>query len=158
MFGLTADAVGVVVRSAQEVRQRHQQRGQAGQQSSASDEPRPVDSTPEETHEDDEDRVSHLHTHTESRALQENRGVCVGKNLEIRMVIQEFNILNIKFNLRNCRSMKNTHICSELLLFLPPVSACFSHYVENPKLHFAGLHYNIRWRETSEEWTERQQA
>lgn len=78
MFGLTADAVGVVVRSAQEVRQRHQQRGQAGQQSSASDEPRPVDSTPEETHEDDEDRVSHLHAHTHriQSFARESRCVC----------------------------------------------------------------------------------
>ena len=64
VFNLTADAVGVVVCSAQEVRHRHQQRGQAGEQSSASNEARPVDSTPEETHEDDEDGVSHLDTQT----------------------------------------------------------------------------------------------
>lgn len=60
--GLTADSVGVVVRVAQEVRHRNQQRGEAGQQRSAADEPRPVDSTAEETHKDDEDRVPHLKT------------------------------------------------------------------------------------------------
>lgn len=62
MFSLTTDAVGVFVRSAQEVRQGHEQGGEAGQQSPASDEARAVDSTPEETDKDDEDRVSHLDT------------------------------------------------------------------------------------------------
>lgn len=60
MFSLTTDAVGVFVRSAQEVRQGHEQGGETGQQSPASDEARAVDSTPEETHKNDEDRVSHL--------------------------------------------------------------------------------------------------
>lgn len=60
MFSLTTDAVGVFVRSTQEVRQGHEQGGEAGQQGAASDEPRAVDSTPEETHKDDEDSVSHL--------------------------------------------------------------------------------------------------
>lgn len=60
MFSLTTDAVGVFVRSAQEVRQGHEQGGEAGQQSPASNEPRTVDSTPKETHKDDEDSVSHL--------------------------------------------------------------------------------------------------
>lgn len=58
--GLTADAVGVFVGSAQKVGQRHQERGQAGQQSSTTDEAGPVDSTSEETHKDDEDGVPYL--------------------------------------------------------------------------------------------------
>lgn len=58
--GLTADAAGIVVGFAHEVWQRHQQRGNAGQQSSAADEPRPVDSTPKETHKHNEDGVPHL--------------------------------------------------------------------------------------------------
>lgn len=73
VFDLTVDAVGVVVRFTQKVRQRHHQRGQAGQQSSASDEPWPVDATPEETDKDDEDGVSHLDTHKRS----ESRRCCV---------------------------------------------------------------------------------
>lgn len=52
--------VGVFVRSTQEVRQGHEHGGEAGQQSSASNEPRTVDTTPKETHKDDEDSVSHL--------------------------------------------------------------------------------------------------
>lgn len=62
VFGLTAQAVGVLVRSTQKVRQGHQQRSQTGQQGSSSDEPRPVDSTPKETHKDNESSVSHLDT------------------------------------------------------------------------------------------------
>lgn len=62
MLGLTAHAVRVVVLSTQEVWHRHQQRGQARQQSSASDVAWPVDSTAEETHKDDEDGVPHLDT------------------------------------------------------------------------------------------------
>lgn len=60
MFSLTTDAVGVFVRSTQEVRQGHEQGGEAGQQSPASNESRPVDSAPKETHKDDKDSVSHL--------------------------------------------------------------------------------------------------
>lgn len=59
------DAVSVFVRSAQEVWQSHEQRGEAGQQSPAPNEPRPVDSTPKKTHKDDEDSVSHLDTKQE---------------------------------------------------------------------------------------------
>lgn len=59
VLALTADG-RVLVRATQEVRQRDQQRGQTSQQSSASDEPRPMDPTPEETHKDDEHRVPHL--------------------------------------------------------------------------------------------------
>lgn len=64
MFGLTANAICVFIRSTEEVRYRHQQRGQAGQQGSASDEPRPVDPAPEETHKHDENRVSYLQSQT----------------------------------------------------------------------------------------------
>lgn len=76
---LTADPVGVIVRSAQEVWQRHQQRGQRGQQSSAPDEPRPVDSTPEETHKHDEDGVSHLDTDGTKR--RRVRAAAIGENV-----------------------------------------------------------------------------
>lgn len=60
VFSLTNDSVGVFVRSTQEMWQSHQQGGEAGQQSSASNEPWPVDSTPKEAHKDDEDSVSYL--------------------------------------------------------------------------------------------------
>lgn len=63
VIALTADAISVVVRSIKEMRQRHQQRGQTGQQSTTSDEPWAVDTTPQETHKDDEDRVPHLESH-----------------------------------------------------------------------------------------------
>lgn len=64
VFDLTSDVISVVVLSAQEVRHCHQQRRQARQQSSASNEPRPMDSTPKKTHKDDEDRVPHLGAQT----------------------------------------------------------------------------------------------
>lgn len=60
VFSLTIDSVGVLVRATQEMRQSHQQGGEAGQQSSASNEPWSVDSTPKEAHKDDEDSVSYL--------------------------------------------------------------------------------------------------
>ena len=72
VFNLTDDAVGVFVLSAQEVRHGHQQWGQAGEQSSTSNETRPMDSTPEETHEDDEDGVSHLDTQTPPQRSEED--------------------------------------------------------------------------------------
>lgn len=60
VFSLTTDAVGVFIRATQEMWHSHQQGGKASQQSSASNEPRSVDSTPKEAYKDDEDSVSHL--------------------------------------------------------------------------------------------------
>lgn len=64
VFGLTANAICVVIRSTEEVWYGHQQRGQAGQQGTAPDESRPVHSAPEKAHKNDENRVAHLQRQT----------------------------------------------------------------------------------------------
>lgn len=70
MFSLTANAICVLIRSTEEVWYGHQQRSQAGQQGTTPDEPRPVDSAPEEAHKNDEDRVAHLQRQTSVRKLK----------------------------------------------------------------------------------------
>lgn len=69
MFGLTANAIGVLVRSTEEVWYGHQQWSHASQQSAAPNKSRPVDSAPEEAHKNDQNRVAHLQRQTRVWAL-----------------------------------------------------------------------------------------
>lgn len=103
-FSLTANAICVLIRSTEEVWDGHQQRSQAGQQGTTPDEPRPVDSAPEEAHKDDEDRVAHLQRQTSVAKAQTS---ATDRNWRCNICIQGF-VVHIVKTRRYTRTHKST--------------------------------------------------